>query len=327
MRRQRRRARLALLGLGMAVLAPACARFTPAIPTGARSGDVELRLRELRVSASRDLVFESRSAVPHVVRRGWVTVATRDPCTGGADVASIAIDRGAVADGVLPAGSHELTVRFDDQLSDMSLDVVVDLEVDDGACLRVPAISQSVPLDAEKRLVVVSGFGLAGNPDVSGYRGTIDFHGGAGGWVGPALLTGQVGVGISLCNEGTCGREKDGSLRSGFTVPVAVDARFVFGTATVNRLFSVGLVGARYSFVPVRLPVSDGSERRFVAHAFQGVLAWGFNEKSVKGPFRHLERSIPFEIAVPLGVLVDQGAPHHGVVFAGGVELRLFFHL
>jgi hypothetical protein len=201
------------------------------------------------------------------------------------------------------------------------------MEVDAGACLRVPAISQSVPLEAEKRVVVVTGFGLVGNPDVSGFRGVIDFNGGAGGWVGPALLTGQIGAGFSLCNEGTCGRDRDGSLRSDFTVPLSVDARFVFGTATVNRLFNVGLVGARYSFVPVRLPVTDGSERRFVTHAFQGVLAWGFNENHVKGPLRHLERSIPFELAVPLGVLVDQGAPNHGVVFAGGIEIRMFFHL
>ena len=326
MRPHRRRARLALLGLGLAVLAPACVRFTPSLPTAARSGDVELRLQYLRMGGpSRGLAFGSHSAVPHTIRRGWLTVATRDPCSGGADVKAIEIDRGAVQDGVLPPGSHELAVRFEDPLDDLSLDVVVDLEIDEGACLRVPAISQSVPFEAEKQFVIVSGLGFEFNPDVSGLRGLFDFHAGAGAWVGPLLLTGQVGVGASLCNEGTCGRDEDGNLNSGLSIPFTVDARYAFGTATMNKLVNIGLVGARYSFAPVSLPTTMDGDRRFAVHAFQGVLAWGYD--TLKGPVRHVERTLPFEFAFPFGVLVDQGAPQHGVVFVGGIEIRFFFHL
>ena len=175
---------MALLGLGLAVLAPACARFTPSIPTAARSGDVELRLQYLRMfGPSRGLVFGSRSAVAHTIRRGWLTVATRDPCTGGADVASISIDGGAVNDGVLPPGSHELSVRFDDGLNDYTLDVVVDLAVDDSGCLRAPAISQAIPLAAENRTVFAGGLGLVANSDLSGLRGsTTSTSASAAGW-------------------------------------------------------------------------------------------------------------------------------------------------
>jgi hypothetical protein len=92
----------------------------------------------------------------------------------------------------------------------------------------------------------------------------------------------------------------------------------------VNKLVNIGLVGARYSFAPVSLPAMDG-DRRFAVHALQGVLAWGYD--TLRGPFRHVERALPFEFAFPFGVLVDQGAPNHGVVFVGGIEMRVFLHL
>ena len=77
----------------------------------------------------------------------------------------------------------ELAVRLEDRLDDLSLDLVVDLEIDQGACVRVPAISQSVPLEVEKQFVVVSGLGFAFNPDVSGCAGSSTFmRARAGGW-------------------------------------------------------------------------------------------------------------------------------------------------
>ena len=83
----------------------------------------------------------------------------------------------------------------------------------------------------------------------------------------------------------------------------------------MNKLVNIGLVGARYSFAPVSLPAMGG-DRHF---------AWGYD--TLKGPVRHVERVLPFEFAFPFGVLVDQGAPQHKVVFVGGFEMRFFFHL
>jgi len=314
-----------LAALALATAATACAHFTPTVPMQARSEDVDLRLERLRAGAWRELVFASNSVTPHALKRGWLTVATRDPCSGGAEVTSIAIDGGAVGDGVLPPGPHELAVRFDDDLNDYTLDVVMDLEIDNGACLRAPAISQVIPLVAERRFVAVSGMGLSANPDLAGFRGVFDFNAGGGGWLGPVLLTAQVGLGFSLCNEGTCGKDDMGSLKSGWTVPFSVDARYALGTASMNRVFSVGLIGARYAFVPVNLPAFDG-DRRFMVHEFQGVLGWGLGD-NLRGPFQHLERAMGYEFAVPLGVVVYPDSANQRVAFAGGMELRVFFQL
>jgi hypothetical protein len=322
-----RNARAVTLGVGIAasLSAAACARFTPVVATGARSGDVELRLEHVRVGPSRELVFATRSAAPHTLQRGWVTVPTRDPCTGGADVAAIAVDRGAVVGGELPAGSHELSVKVDDHLDDLALDLVVDLQIENDACVRVPVISQSIPLEAQQRTVVIAGLELGGNGDLSGLRASTGFSVGAGHWFGPALLTAQVGGHITVCNEQTCGKDSDGNLQSGWAVPFALDARYAFGTAARNKLVSVGLVGARYSFMPLQLPALDG-DRRFAVHGFQAVLAWAFDDK-LNARFRHLERAMPGEFAFPIGVFIDQGAPVHRVVFAAGVDFRFYFQL
>jgi hypothetical protein len=313
------------LGLAIAVCACACARIVPSVPTGARSGDVELRLDHLRTGLSREMVFATRSDAPHVLRRGWLTVPTRDPCTGGADVENVSVDGGAIADGRLPAGSHELAVKFEDRLNDLSLDGVVDLEIDDGACLRTPVISQSIPLTIAPRAVIVGGMGLDGNQEISGLRGIVDFHAGAGGWFGPFLLTAQAGVGFTLCHVNTCGKEGDGSARSGIAVPFTLDARYALGTATSAKLISVALVGARYSFAPVQVRALDG-DRDFAVHAVQGVIGWGLNDL-IKGRFEHPERALAYEFAVPAGVVFDQGAPSHRVAFAAGLEIRFVFQL
>jgi hypothetical protein len=102
---------------------------------------------------------------------------------------------------VLPPGSHELAVRFQDRLDDLSLDGVVDLEIDDGGCLRVPGDQPERPSRGRKAVRRRERARVRVQPGHLGLRGIYDFHAGAGAWVGPLLLTGQVGVGASLCNE------------------------------------------------------------------------------------------------------------------------------
>jgi len=306
------------------MLAAGCATFTPVVPMGARSGDVELRLRHVRASPRSALLFDTRSEKAHALRRGWLTVATRDPCTGGAEVGGITIDGGSATGGVLPAGSHELVVKVSD-MEGSELDLVLDLEVDEGACVRAPAYSQVVPIEPDKRVVVVTGFGLGGNQDVAGLRSAYGVYAGAGRWFGPALLTAQVGVGESLCNESTCGKDSDGNLRSGFIIPFSVDARYAFSAIVRNRIVGVPMLGARYSFTPVRLPTFDG-ERRFGAHSAQAVLAWGMSD-NMPAPVRNFERAVPIEFAFPIGVLVAPNAPGRHLAFAAGFEMRVFFFL
>jgi hypothetical protein len=254
-----------------------------------------------------------------------VTVATRDPCSGGADVVAIAVDRGAVGGGLLPPGSHELAVKVDDRLDDLTLDLVVDLQIENGACLRAPAISESVPLEAERRFMLTTGLVLGGNGDLSGLRAFTAFNVGGGGWFGPALLTAQVGGGLSVCNEGTCGLDADDQLKNSWAVPIALDVRYPFAIGARNKLVSVGLIGARYTFMPLELPALDG-DRRFAVHGFQAVLGWAFAD-NLNPRFRHLERAMPGEFSFPIGVFVDQGAPYHRVVFAAAFEFRFFLYL
>src|SRR5262245_56533886 len=108
----------------------------------ARSRDVALELEALRLGNAREVVFQSESTAPLAIRQGWLTVATRAPCTGGAEAIEIVVDGGASQPGVLPAGAHELAVQFDHGLGDFTLDTVVDLALEGGACVRAPAVSQ-----------------------------------------------------------------------------------------------------------------------------------------------------------------------------------------
>src|SRR6185369_3996432 len=70
-----RLAALVVVGVG-------CARFEPTLPLRARTADVDLELRSLRVSGEKEVVYASRSTEAHQLGHGWLTVATRVPCSG-----------------------------------------------------------------------------------------------------------------------------------------------------------------------------------------------------------------------------------------------------
>jgi hypothetical protein len=320
----------AALGLAAALvigaMACATARFEPSVPMRARSRDVTVTLEALRTGLlSREIVFESESTAPVSVREGWLTVATRAPCTGGADAAEIVIDDGRSPAGVLPAGKHEIAVRFHQSVNDFTLDTVVDLSLDGGRCVRAPAVSQSIPLVGRSRFVLSGTSALDFNSDVSGLRGFFGARIGGGAWLGSLLLTGEVGVGGALCNESLCGHSADGSLRSGFTVPLEVAAHYNLGSAIRGNMINFGLVGARYAFAPARLP-APGGDRQFAAHSVQAVLAWGIGD-AIRGPFRHAERAPLFELMLPIGVLIAPGAPGGHVGFASGLTIRFLIPL
>ena len=131
-------------------------------------------------------------------------------------------------------------MKFDDRLSEFTLDVVLDLTIDDGACVRAPILSQIVPLEAEKRIVVVTASNIDINSELRGLGSVFDLQLGIGGWLGPVLLTAQAGVGEALCTPGVCGKESDGSLRSGTAFPFSVDARYSLGTTVVGAFTNAG---------------------------------------------------------------------------------------
>jgi hypothetical protein len=313
----------ALLALGVAV-GGACARFVPSVPVRARTGDVALDLDEVRVGVGRQIVYRSTSTTPHQLRRGWLTVPSREPCSGGAEATAVVVDEGLGPEGALPAGPHEVHVHLP-QADGFSLDTVIDLELEEGTCVRVPAVSQSVPLEPRRRVTLVVSTGLVGNTDLAGLRGVVGFEAGLGGWAGPVLLSGQLGLGATMCNAGTCGKDDHGNLKGGLAVPLALDARVSLGSAAVNRLRNFAFLGARYSFASVSLPARDG-DRSFGVHGLYGVLSWAFGDVT-PGPFRHHERGPVCEFAIPVGAVFAPSLAGKEVGFSGGFDLRFLFPL
>jgi hypothetical protein len=323
----RRVLRSVALGAWALAAALGCARFEPTLPLRARTGDVDLEVKRINIGGAKQVVYASRSTEPHELGHAWLTVATRVPCSGGLEAAAVVVDDGTGAPGTLPPGDHEIRARFDSAADDTALDLVVDVEIERGGCLRAPAVSQSIPFVAPRRFVLATSLDFGGNADLAGLRSAYGFRLGGGGWIGPVLATAVAGIGGAVCNEGTCGRGSDNSLRSGLAFPAALDLRYSPGSFTRNRLTSVWLVGARYSFMSAGLPALDG-DRRFAVHGFQGVLGWGMTD-AARGPFLHRERMPLAEFAVPVGVYWSPDAPAAAgnVVFAIGLDFRFLVPL
>src|SRR5438045_3515171 len=139
--------------LAATVACSACVvQFQPTLPMASRSDDLLLDLKALRFRKEVQVVFRSDGPSAHTIRAGWLTVPTRAPCSGGQETSRVAVD--GVSGAALPAGTHEVTAAF--EAGDASeLDLVVDLQLDDGACARAPAISQSIPMMASDRFAIV----------------------------------------------------------------------------------------------------------------------------------------------------------------------------
>jgi hypothetical protein len=290
---------------------------------GARSGDLQLELGLFRAGFWNEFVFQSRSTVPHSIRQGWLTVASRAPCSGGQEATKIAIDGGG-GDSLSP-GVHEVAIKFGAAPAGMELDLVVDLGLDDGLCARAPAISQSIPMAAPNRFVMVGSMALHGGSDLRGLRATYGFRVGGGGWLGRFLLTAEAGVGAAVCNDSSCGRDSDGNLKSGVAFPLAVDVRYSFApevSSTIDAFF----LGAGYSFMPVRLPASE--ERRFGLHGLHVApgFAFGFFPMG-NGPFIHAQRTPLYECLLPIGVLIDPSGSSRKVGFSAGMSFRMLLPL
>jgi hypothetical protein len=315
------RHRLVLAVLVTVAGAVGCARFQPVVPLRAQSADVDVQLRYLRLGPFGELLFSARSDQTHVISEAWLTVATRAPCTGGAQVDDVHVDGHSW---VLPAGEHEIAVWPTSGTLEFSLDTVVDMQADD-ICIRVPAVSQSLPLEAARRPALMSTLDVIFAPTSSGLRALVGVEVGAGQWVGPIQLSAQVGLAGAICQDWACGRDAQGNLRTGSAIPMSLAARYGLATAAVRRLVSAFFLDARYTVAPFWLPLADG-EQRFTAQSLFAEIGWGFLEMP-PGPFIHIERAIPLELAVPLGVTLQTGRGGPQAVFSGGLTLRYILPL
>lgn len=303
---------LALLSLGCVT------HLQPTVPMGARSGDVDLQLKQLNVFTGREFVLESRSHRPHRIERGWLTVPTRVPCSGGEPVDKVAVDGVAASRAALPPGTHELRVSFFERNNEFTLDLVLDLRLADGACLRTPVISQSLPLEVRRRPMLSLSTGLLALTELSGLEAVIGYQVGVATWAGRFLLNGEVGPGVSACAEGVCGPASKNHQAS-FTLPMQADVSYRLGES-VSDMF---LVGLRYSYFPIRLSALDG-ERRFSVHGGHATLIWA-SGISLRGAVIHQERRPLYQFVIPVGVLWEPGA--NKTAFTLGIAVRLLLPL
>lgn len=293
----------------------------------ARSGDVETELKTVTVGTKREFTFALRSPSPHAIRGGWLTVATRSPCTGGAEAAGIVVDDGRTPGTVLPPGQHDVAVRLAEGGRDLVLDTVIDLSLDDGVCVRTPAVSQVIPLAAPAGYVLLISDTIQGNAEMLGLGATFSLGLGAGRWLGPVLLTAEAGVGVAQCNIGTCGKKADGSVYSGLAIPASLDARVKVGSTVTNRVINYGFVGGRYGFTSVSLPAAGvAPERHFGVHTAQAQFIWGLADAG-RGPFVGSERTNLVEFAFPIGVMIGPDTATRRLVFTGGIALRFVMAL
>jgi hypothetical protein len=310
----------ALLALLIAVAAcgPFRGQYEPRIPTGARSGDVELGLVHVVTGKQRDFVFTARADSAHALKRGWLTVPTRAPCSGGEELEQVIVDDAIT--GMLPPGTHELRATIPAKPFDLQLDTVMDFEIE-GGCLRTPAVSQSVPLVARRRPTLAFTTSVDGNTALSGMQDLVAFRLGGGTWLGPVLAIGELGLGVAECKKDVCGENDSGGPRNRMTVSGAASAHVLLVSGHLLGDFSALTMGARYSFAPVTVPALDG-DRRFAVHAVQLVPGWSVGYGGV-GPFQHRERGPMMQMTVPIGVLHAPGAPRERTAFVMGLELRV----
>jgi hypothetical protein len=304
--------------LGLAIASSGCvAHFQPTLPMAARSDDLRLDLKALRVRKELVVVFHSDGPAAHIIRTGWLTVPTRAPCSGGQEINEVAID--GVAGAALPAGRHEVTAAFD--AGDAGeLDLVVDLQLDEGDCARAPAISQSIPMVASSRFAVVVDTVLDGFKTLRGVHTSGSVRLGGGVWLGPVLASASAGLGITACEVATCGENQE--RRNSATFPVAADLRYGLPSFRASRELMIPFVGARYTFMPVR---ADGlaRDRRFDLHGFHALFALAAGPPLGRGPFLRTERTSMIDGGLTLGVVVDPDGPGRRVGFSGGLAFRI----
>jgi hypothetical protein len=294
------------------------AELRPTLPMLSHSEGVDTRLEALDVGREREFVLRMTSGTPHRIRRAFLTVPTRLPCGGGLEPLAMAVDGSAGV--VVAAGEHEVRASF--TRDDFSMDLVLDLDLDEGRCVRTAVYSTSLPFEARSRPVVSVSFPVMGNPSLRGLRGIMAPQVGIGKWFGRLRLFGELGVGLSFCDERTCGKDSQSQNKTGLAIPFSLQATYRAAQWELPNATGFGLIGLRYSYVPVSLPTLAG-DSRFAVHGLQAEVGFGITEV-LKGNFRHLERAEDVEVVLPVGVVID---PAGEAAFSAGIAARFLIPL
>ncbi len=291
------------------------AELRPTLPMLSHSEGVDTQLEALNVGLEREFLLRMTSSAPQRIRRVFLTVPSRLPCQGGLEPVDVSVD--GLPGLVVPAGRHEVRATF--AKDDFTSDLVLDLDLGRGRCVRTAVLSTSLPLAAASRTLISVSLPALANASLRGLTGIIAGQVGVGRWIGPVRLLGELGVGGGFCREETCGKDGQGQAKAGLAIPFSLEAAYRAFQLDLPRGTSFGLLGLRYSYVPVRLPALAGDER-FAVHGIYGQLGWGLVE-SLAGNLRHLERAESMEVTLPVGVLVDHAGQ---AAFSAGIVVRFF---
>ena len=294
------------------------AELRPTLPMLSHSEGVDTRLVALDVGREREFVLRMTSGTPHRIRRAFLTVPTRLPCEGGLEPLAIAVD--GIAGVVVAAGEHEVRASF--IRDDFSMDLALDLDLDEGRCVRTAVYSTSLPFEARSRPVVSVSFPVLGNASLRGLRGIMAPQVGIGKWFGRLRLLGELGVWFAFCDEQTCGKDGQSQNKTGLAIPFSLQVSYRAAQWELPNATSFGLVGLRYSYIPVGLPTLAG-DSRFAVHGLHAEVGFGLTEV-LKGNIRHLERAEDIEVVLPVGLMID---PSGRAAFSAGFAARFLLPL
>jgi hypothetical protein len=289
------------------------AELRPTLPMRSHSEDVATQVAALNVGREREFVLRMSSPTPHRIRRAFLTVPARLPCQGGLDPLTVSVDGLPSLD--VAAGEHEVRASF--ERDDFSSDLVLDLDLDEGRCVRTAVYSTSLGFAATSRTLISVSMPVLANTDLRGLSGIIGGQLGVGRWLGPVRLLGEVGVAGAYCRKEICGKDDQSSNKAGLAIPLSLQVTYRAFQFNLPRGTSFGMVGLRYSYVPLRLPTLTG-EDRFAVHGIHADIGWGIVE-FLKGNLRHLERVEDMELVLPVGVLVG---PAGKKAFSAGIVVR-----
>lgn len=306
--------------VGLALLLATCggcvrAELRPTLPMRSLSDGVVTEVQAVRVSREREVELRVTTPTGQRIQRAFLTVPGRLPCQGGLAPLAITVDGAPGVD--VPAGSHEVRARFDSD--DFSSDLVIDLDMKDGRCVRTAVYSTILPFEVVPRTIVSLSLPVMANSTVRGLNGVVGVQIGMGRWFGRLRLLGEAGLGVGICDKSACGKDEQGQAKGGLAVPISVEASWRALQWSSARGSHFGLVGLRYGYAPVTLPAEGGDgDDLFGVHGAHLQIGWGWVER-LKGGHHNLQNAESMELTIPVGIVVSPGGQ---IGFSAGMSAR-----
>jgi hypothetical protein len=309
--------------VGLALVLASCggcvrAELRPTLPMRSLCDGVVTEVQAVHVGREHEIELRVTAPTGQRIQRAFLTVPSRLPCQGGLEPLAITVDGAPGVD--VPAGSHEVRARFEPD--DFSSDLVLDLDMKDGRCVRTAVYSTILPFEVASRTIVSMSLPVMANSTVRGFNGVVGVQVGVGRWFGRLRLLGEAGLGVGFCDKSTCGKDEQGQAKGGLAVPISAEATWRALQWSSGRGSHFGLLGLRYGYALVSLPAQGGDgDDRFGVHSAHLQLGWGWVER-LKGGHHNLQNAESMELTIPVGTVVTPGGQ---IGFSAGMSVRFLF--